>query len=84
MSKDETPIKVIIVNDCINCPYSDIVNPEDDGGELWCSDKRIIGKMIDVCSPGFVNTVYDNCYLTDISEFGVDIENFVRYCYVGN
>lgn len=81
MSKDETPIKVIIVRDCIGCPYSEIVNPEDAGGELWCSDKLFIGNMKDVCSHGFINTVYDNCDLIDISEFGPDIENFFRSCY---
>lgn len=83
-SSDPLPIKIIIVKDCLNCPYMEIRNiyeGNEDGGDVWCSDKKFIGTMKDMCSPGFVNTVYEDCGLTDLSEFGVDIENFVRYCY---
>lgn len=76
------PIKVIIVKGCLGCPYMEIRNiGGDKGGDVWCSDKEFIGTMKDLCSPGFVNSVYEDCTLTDLSEFGTDIENFVRYCY---
>lgn len=81
-SSDLASIKVIVVKGCLDCPYSEIRNPDDDGGKLWCSDKHFIGKMKDVCAHDFDNVIYRNfCMLTDLSEFRSDVENFVRYCY---
>lgn len=82
MTSDEAPIKIIVVKGCLSCPYMKIRHPDDDGGDVWCSDKHFIGKMKDVCSPDFDNVIYRNfCGLTDLSEFGPYMENSVRYCY---
>lgn len=78
---NENPIKIILVKNCLGCPYSDIRYLDDCGGELWCGDKKFIGKMVDVCSPDFDDKIFRERDLTDISDFGVEVENMLRYCY---
>ena len=82
-TSDDAPIKIIVVKGCLNCPFNEIRNIVDEnGGDVWCGDKHFIGTMKEVCDPDFDNVIYRNfCGLTDLSEFGSDIENFVRYCY---
>jgi hypothetical protein len=52
MSEDnETPIKVIIVKDCLGCPYMEMHPTNDENGaDIWCSDKKFVGTMKDICS----------------------------------
>ena len=71
-------MKIIIVKSCLDCPHIDIRNPEDGGGELWCGDRHLIGKMEDIA---WVDDYIDpRCELTDVGDYGVDVENVFRYC----
>lgn len=65
-------MKGIIIKDCIDCPFSDIRNPEGNGGTLVCTlgkdgDKEEkLFQMIDICEQN--NKIPSWCKLTDIKE----------------
>lgn len=64
-------MKGIIVNDCLNCPFSDIKDPDNNGGILICELGKTINceeeelcKMVDEME----HTIPDWCRLDDLQE----------------
>ena len=63
-------MKGIIIKDCLDCPYSDIKNPENNGGILICEiGKSFSGgvKLIDRMAL-YDFKVPDWCQLDDLQE----------------
>lgn len=76
-------MKGIIVKDCLNCPFSDIENPENKGGILICE----LGKNVNCEKEELYPMVYGDysipnwCRLDDLQDI-VDVaalEHYITY-----
>ena len=72
-------MKGIIIRDCLNCPYSEIKNPCDNGGTLVCTlgknfdwKMELIRKMISIDEK-----IPDWCCLDELQE----MVNIAKYQY---
>ena len=76
-------MKGIIIEDCLNCPFSDFKNVEDHGGILICTlGKNMFNEIEELCRMDKGDyTIPDWCRLDDLQEIveSAILEHNVKY-----